>query len=196
MFALVQKPPQNKKTKNVLKSVNWPLLPKHLSRLVPSLPGLELEKERPSVYRAEEYIDFIKTRLEYDMPFFLRSATFLGLALLLFTSGCYNTPVRHLASDAVLINAGSSSRNDVLTYLGEPDRQRRLPDDSEEWVYSEETRSDLQRIPLLGGVANGKGREKIIIVLKNDIVQSCQFREFGNNEFNWADDYAWQEKGE
>jgi len=155
-----------------------------------------LKKKVLQFIELEEYIDFMKTRLEYDMPFVPRFAIIFTLGLLLFTTGCYNKPVRHLASDAVLIEAGTSTRQDVLTYLGEPDIQRRLPSGEEEWIYIEEMTSDLQRVPLAGGYFEGKGQERILIVLSNDIVQSCEFREFGTDEFDWSDTYSPQEKTE
>ena len=130
------------------------------------------------------------------MPHVPHPATFITLFFLLFVTGCYATPVRHLASDAALLKIGSSSRNDVLTYLGEPDRQQPLPGGGEEWIYSEEVTSDLQKLPLVGSLAKEKGEQKLVVVLRDDVVQSCQFREFGRKEFDWADDYSWQEQGE
>ncbi len=120
----------------------------------------------------------------------------LLLILLAVLTGCYNKPVRHLASDASLIKVGSSSRNDVLTYLGEPDKQRTHPDGRVEWVYTEEKPSGYQRMPLVGGFFSGDGYDKIYVIFKDDVVQSCQFREFDDDEFDWADDYSWQETEE
>ncbi len=120
----------------------------------------------------------------------------LLLILSAFLTSCYNKPLRHLASDAALITVGSSSRNDVLTYLGEPDKQRTHPDGREEWVFIEEKPSGYQRTPLFGGFFSGNGYDKIFIIFNNDIVESCQFREFDDDEFDWADDYSWQEKKE
>ncbi|MFN2353767.1 MAG: hypothetical protein ABR512_04480 [Desulfopila sp.] len=130
------------------------------------------------------------------MPIFLRISTILLLVLLLLLPGCYSKSRRHLASDAGLIEVDRSSRHDVLTYLGEPDHQRRLSDTREEWLYVEEQPSELQRAPLVGGYFGGSGHEKVYIVLENDIVQSCRFRESGKDEFDWADDYDWQESEE
>jgi len=125
-----------------------------------------------------------------------RIPTLVVLVMFVLLTGCYNKSIRHLASDASLIKVGSSTRNDVLTYLGEPDGQRLLADGREEWVFLEEKPSDLQRTPVVGGFFSGNGYDKIFIVLQNDIVQSCQFREYNEDEFDWADDYSWQEKSE
>ena len=122
----------------------------------------------------------------------LLSVLFLSTIL----SGCYNTPRRHLASDAILIEVGSSTRNDVLTYLGEPDKQRVLGNGREEWVFLEEQPSGFQRTPLVGGFFKGDGSENVFIVFQDDIVQLCQFRENAKDELDWADDYSWQETEE
>lgn len=120
----------------------------------------------------------------------------LILILSAVLSGCYNKPRRHLASDAILIEVGSSDRNDVLTYLGEPDKQRVLGNGREEWVFIEERPSGLQRTPLVGGFFKGDGYDNVFIVFQDDIVQLCQFREYDKDEFDWADDYSWQETEE
>ena len=125
-----------------------------------------------------------------------RLIAILILILSAVLSGCYNKPRRHLASDAILIEVGSSNRNDVLTYLGEPDKQRILDNGREEWVFIEEKPSGLQRAPLFGGFFNGNGYENVFIVFQDDIVQLCQFRDNAKDEFDWADDYSWQETEE
>ena len=125
------------------------------------------------------------------MARFSQISILLPLIFLFLLSGCYNKSIRHLASDASLITAGKSTRNDVLTYLGEPDRQRTLEDGTEEWIYVEEKPSDLQRAPVVGGFFDGKGHDQIIVILKNDIVQSCEFREYADDEHDWADDSSW-----
>lgn len=127
------------------------------------------------------------------MIFFSRISILIVLGMLLFLPACYNKSIRHLASDASLIEVGRSTRVDVLTYLGEPDLQRRIDDNREEWVYVEEKVSGMQRTPVVGGYFDGRGYDKVFIILENDIVRSCQFREFEDDEFDWADDFDWQE---
>ena len=130
------------------------------------------------------------------MVLFSRISILAVLVMLLFLPACYNKSIRHLASDASLIEVGRSTRTDVLTYLGEPDLQRRLGDGREEWVFVEEKVSSLQRAPVVGTYFAGRGYDKVFIILENDIVQSCQFREFEDGEFDWADDFDWQESQE
>ena len=92
-----------------------------------------------------------------------------------------------------LITVGESVRSDVLTYLGEPDRQLKKEDGVEEWEYVEEKVSTMQKVPLLGFFFSGNGYEKITVIFRNNVVQSCQYREFEEGEKDWADDYSWQE---
>ena len=120
------------------------------------------------------------------LPRFLTAAL---LIMLLVLPGCYTKMRRHLASDASLIEVGVSTRNDVLTYLGEPDDQRPLGDDRVEWLYVEEIPSDFQWAPIVGEYIDGKGYDKVFIVLENDIVRSCTFRKFSKDELDWADDF-------
>lgn len=118
------------------------------------------------------------------------------LTSLLVSGGCYNKTIRHLASDAVLIKTGVSSRNDVLTYLGEPDDIRIFEGEKEKWTYVEKRPGTLQFLPLVGEYFGGGTYETIIVVLQNDIVQSSLFREFSDDDFDWADTYSPQEKNE
>lgn len=127
------------------------------------------------------------------MVFLPRILTAALLVMLFILPGCYTKSRRHLASDASLIEVGVSTRNDVLTYLGEPDFQRQLGTERVEWVYVEEIPSDLQWAPVVGGYFDGKGYDKVFIVLEEDIVRSCTFRKLTDDELDWADDFDWQE---
>lgn len=115
------------------------------------------------------------------------------LALFVLT-GCYNKPVYHLASDASLIKAGKSSRQDVLMLLGEPDAQHMVSDDTEEWVYYEEDPSMMQKTPIIGDVFDAKGYGMIVLTLQGDAVTSCNYSSYDAGDFSWSDDYSWQEK--
>ncbi len=109
-------------------------------------------------------------------------------------AGCYNRPVRHLASDVSLIKVGHSSREEVLVYLGEPDVQRMVSANLEEWVYIEEEESFYQQAPWVGEVFSADGYGKIVVTLANDVVIGCQYSAFNKDEFDWSDDFSWQKK--
>ena len=50
--------------------------------------------------------------------------------------GCSNKPVRHLASDASLVKKGVSTKEDVLTFLGDPDARQMISATTEREVLS------------------------------------------------------------
>jgi len=120
----------------------------------------------------------------------------LLLVVVFLLTGCSNSPVRHLASDASLITIGKSSRNDVLIYLGEPDSQRMVSADTEQWVYFEEKKSLFQKTPFVGKNFNPNGYGMIVITYKSDIVSDCRYSDYDKDEFGWAGNYRWQDKKE
>jgi hypothetical protein len=121
--------------------------------------------------------------------------------LLLFTllfsiqglSGCSSKPIRHLVSDVAMISAGSTSREDVLKLMGDPDSKRMLNADTEEWVYYEEQAATLEGTPLFDGVFDPDGYDMVLITFSGDIVKTCNYRGHDDDEFDWKDDYSWQD---
>lgn len=100
----------------------------------------------------------------------------LGLIVAFSLWGCADHPVRHLSSDVSLVKVGKSTRQDVQTYLGEPDRKQVLSSGREEWVYQEEERSSLQNMYLIGGFFSGNGYGTIVITLDGDLVVASEYR--------------------
>lgn len=118
---------------------------------------------------------------------------FIVCAILFLLAGCYSKPVRHLASDASLIKAGQSSRQDVLRYLGEPNGHRTVAPGIEEYVYYEDKRNLVERTPVVGSWMDAEGYEMLIITLTGEIVSSSEFRTFSKADRAWADDFTWEE---
>lgn len=102
-------------------------------------------------------------------PFFCLVAAFLLLV------GCSSKPVRHLASDAALIEPGKSTRQDVVRYLGQPDRRRSLSPTMEEYVYYNERKGLLAGLPYLGNKLDPTSYEMIQITLDGNMVTDCDF---------------------
>lgn len=113
--------------------------------------------------------------------------------IFLLLAGCYSKPVRHLASDASLIRAGESTRQDLLRYLGEPDGHRTVAPGVEEYVYHEERKNIFGRAPLVGTMVGKEGDEMLIITLTGDMVSNVEFRTFGKDDRDWADDFTWDD---
>lgn len=155
------------------------------------------------IYGSSRYRTVENARLHGFQPFFLqweismlntnRSLLIAFLFLTLFMAGCSGRPTRHLVSDVAMIQAGQSTREDVTTLMGEPDTKRMVGDQIEEWTYYEEDRSTLQGTPFVGEVFGADGYNMVIITFMGDIVKTCNYRGYNNDEFDWKDDYSWQE---
>jgi len=124
----------------------------------------------------------------------IRSLCFLSvLFLALSMVGCSGTPTRHLVSDVCMVKAGQSTREEVVLLMGEPDSKRMVNADTEEWAYYEEDRSMFQDTPLVGGAFDADGYNMVVIAFSGDMVTTCNYRGFDDDEFDWQDDYSWQE---
>lgn len=123
----------------------------------------------------------------------MRSMVIWMLVSLFFFTGCSAKPVRHLASDAALIKAGQSTRQDVLLYLGKPDGHRTLSPGVEEYVYYQERKNDLSRLPLVEKWIDPDSYEKVSVTLDGDKVTGCEFRLVKKEDQAWRDDFEWDE---
>ena len=127
---------------------------------------------------------------------FVSTRRFTGLLitvlLCLAMAGCYNHPVRHLGSDVGLIKAGETTRQEVLSLLGDPDSTRMVSATTEEWMYQEEDKSLLQQAPVVGGAFSAKGVKTVVLTLNGDIVTAARYGDYSKGEFDWKDDCKWQ----
>jgi hypothetical protein len=121
----------------------------------------------------------------------MRRLILVGLSLLLLLSGCFYKPVRHLASDASLITVGESTRQDLLRYLGEPNGRRTVSPGVEEYVYYEDQRNTMERMPMVGPFMGTEGYQMLLITLTGDQVTDSVFRTFRKDERDWANDFTW-----
>jgi hypothetical protein len=108
-------------------------------------------------------------------------------------SGCYNKPVRHLASDAALIKIGESGRSDVLTFLGEPDEQVVLGGGVEKWIFTEYENSAFKNAPVVGKYFGEPDYGTVTVILKDDVVVECLYGAWEYDSQSWTDDFKWQE---
>jgi hypothetical protein len=121
------------------------------------------------------------------------SRLIIGILLLVMT-GCTNHPVQNLASDIGLIKIGTTTRQEVLSFLGEPDTMKQISEGVEEWAYQEETRSSLQRMPVAGKMFSAQGYMLAILTINGNIVTAARYGSYDKDEFDWQDDYGWQKK--
>ncbi len=113
---------------------------------------------------------------------------FSFLAALLLLVGCSSKPVRHLASDAALVEPGKSTREDVVRYLGQPDRRRSLAPSMEEYVYYNERKGFLGGLPFVGEQLDPTSYEMILVTLDGDTVTDCDFLIHKADDEDWASD--------
>lgn len=115
------------------------------------------------------------------------------LVALTALAGCYK-PVRHLASDAVLIKVGESNRNDVLTYLGEPDEQVILGNGVERWLYREYEHNLVKEAPVVGKYFGKPDYGTVTVTITGDVVTECVYGGWESDSRDWQDDFGWQEE--
>lgn len=111
-------------------------------------------------------------------------------------AGCINKPVRHLASDASLITPGTSTRSDVLTYLGDPDERQEKQPGPERWFYYEEHRSAAQRTFYVGKWFDPKSVSRIIVTFDGDLVTDIQYNASESGQFEQAGGQPEKETGQ
>jgi hypothetical protein len=118
---------------------------------------------------------------------------FLILATLFFLVGCSSKPIRHLASDAALVEPGKSTRQDVVRYLGQPDRRRSLSPGVEEYVYYNERKGFFGNLLFVGKLIDPDSYEMILVILDGDMVTGCDFLVHKEDDEDWASDVAGDE---
>ena len=119
-----------------------------------------------------------------------RSILILLTTLLL--AGCSSKPVRHLASDAALIQPEKTTLTEVHQYLGEPKAVREISPGVKEYVYSEDTISFWGKMPILGSMVGPSGYEMIILTVQDDVVKNAVFRNFNEKDREWVKHYKWE----
>lgn len=123
-----------------------------------------------------------------------RKSLILLLLLVLTLSGCYITPVRHLAADVALLTVGKSTQEDTLVYLGDPDEQVDLGAGVVKWIYKETRQSTIEKTPWIGRNFGSPEYMQVVVTFTNGIVSDTSYASSDEDELDWADDYSWQKK--
>lgn len=127
----------------------------------------------------------------------LRMNFFLLVCIsLVALAGCYTTPVRHLSADIALLKVGSSTEEEVLIFLGEPDEKRDAGTGVVKWLYHDKKMSLLEKAPLIGKRIGSPEYQQVAVTLTNNIVTDIAYSSSDADELGWTDDYPWQEKKE
>lgn len=120
----------------------------------------------------------------------------LAAFILSTISSCYDTPVRHLASDVALLKVGQSTEEDVLVFLGEPDEQQEVQEGVVMWLYNDKEMTFLEKAPLIGKRLGSPEYKSVVVTMTNKIVTEVIYSSSDADDMDWADDYSWQEKEE
>jgi len=109
----------------------------------------------------------------------------LELLLLLIFAGCagIGAPVRHLSSDVCLVMPESTTREEVISFLGEPDRKMTTAENQELWLYLKVNKSFSKKMPLIGDKLGTENYETVTITFDGDLVRTCLYRQFDEAEF-------------
>ena len=126
----------------------------------------------------------------------LRKNFFLVVFILLFlgvSSGCYNTPVRHLAADVALLKVGQTTGEDVVVFLGEPDERQELAAGVEKWIYFDKKMTVWEKTPVIGKRIGAPEYKLAMVTITNNIVTEVVYTSYDRDDLDWEDDYYWQE---
>jgi hypothetical protein len=108
----------------------------------------------------------------------------LSLLLIAGMAGCARKNVRHLASDVSLVSPGTTKKQEVLNYLGQPDAEYKMDGGDILWVYYEEKTTLLGNTPYLGEKFGKKTYEIVKVVFAGDNVRSIGYRTMREEDFN------------
>ena len=111
-------------------------------------------------------------------------------------SGCYNTPVRHLAADVALLKVGQTTGEDVVVFLGEPDERQELAAGVEKWIYFDKEMTVWEKTPVVGKRIGAPEYKLAMVTITNNIVTEVVYTSYDKDDLDWEDDYHWQENRE
>ena len=117
----------------------------------------------------------------YKIPYIV--AVVLGAVFFMGFTGCAKKNVRHLASDVCLVSPEKTTKEQVLTYLGQPDEQYEMTDGGETWIYYDVKKTALSDTPYIGDKISEKKYEMVKVTFGGDIVQTCVYRLLTKEEF-------------
>jgi outer membrane protein assembly factor BamE (lipoprotein component of BamABCDE complex) len=109
-----------------------------------------------------------------------------ALLLSMVLSACQRQPIRHYSSDVSLLLPGSTTKQEVLAYLGTPEEQRVDPREGEMWIYYQVNKSLLRKTPLLGKRMGREQYEVVIVTFQGEVVRTNTYRSLDRQEFEQA----------
>ncbi|MBU0482091.1 MAG: hypothetical protein KKG47_13420 [Proteobacteria bacterium] len=109
----------------------------------------------------------------------------VNLFILLLVLGCSTgVKVRHLSSDVCLVVPESTTRQEVIAFLGQPDSQWVNSDKVEIWTYRTIRKSFLRKMPFFGKSLGSVDYEVVTVTFTGDQVRTCYYRNLNEQEYN------------
>lgn len=105
------------------------------------------------------------------------------LTIALFLGGCATaTPVRHLSSDVCLVLPESTTKSEVLEFLGEPDKKTTADGSAETWIYYKKNEDLVRKLPVVGERFGSLNYEIVTVTFVGDLVRTCVYRQHEPSE--------------
>jgi hypothetical protein len=106
------------------------------------------------------------------------------ILLIFLLNGCATSqPVRHLSSDVCLVMPDSTTKAEVLSFLGEPDLRQSRPNGDETWFYFKKNESFIKKLPILGQEFGESNYETVTVSFVGEQVRTCTYRQLKPEEF-------------
>ena len=77
----------------------------------------------------------------------------------------------------------STTKPEVISFLGEPDKKATSPNGDEIWVYYKEDKDTLRKIPLIGERFGTQNFETVTVSFVGNKVRTCIYRQLTPAEF-------------
>ncbi|MBW2466178.1 MAG: hypothetical protein JRF02_02665 [Deltaproteobacteria bacterium] len=117
----------------------------------------------------------------------LNKSLVITAALLLFfltgLVGCGKQHVRHLASDVSMLTPGTTTKKEVLNYLGQPDVEYKTKEGGILWVYYQARRDLLRSTPYIGDKLSEETYEIVNVTFSGDNVLNVAYTTMKEEEF-------------
>ena len=97
--------------------------------------------------------------------------------------GCAGKQVRHLASDASMVTPGTTTKQEVLNYLGQPDVEYQTDKGETLWVYYEEREDLFRKTPYIGKMIGKESYEIVKVVFNGNNVEHIAYSTMREDEF-------------
>lgn len=106
----------------------------------------------------------------------------LTIPVLIFGCGS-KEPVRYLASEVSLITPQKTTKQEVLTYMGEPNEKSVDMDRGEVWTYYQVNKDLIRKTPYIGDRFGHEEYDVVTITFQGEMVNTCVYRMLKQGEF-------------